>query len=134
MGRLEDLLDANRLVLHDIEERIEGELIDSETTGNVVVEKGSRLERSRVRGPAIIGADSRIVDSYIGPYTAIDSGVTITGSEVERSIVLSGSTITNLGARMEGSLLGRDVSLTHQDGSPKTLRFLVGDHAEIGIP
>jgi glucose-1-phosphate thymidylyltransferase len=133
-GRLEDMLEANRLVLEDLDTRVEGELIDSQVEGRAVIEKGVRLERSRVRGPAVIASGARIIDSYIGPYTAIAANVVIAGSEVEHSIVLAGSTITNLHARMEASLLGKNVNLTRTDGRPKTLQFLVGDNAEIAIP
>ena len=56
-GKLEDMLEANRLVLEDIEQRIDGELdADSRVEGRVVVEEGAKLERTVVRGPAIIGA------------------------------------------------------------------------------
>jgi glucose-1-phosphate thymidylyltransferase len=134
-GKLEDMLEANRLVLEDIEPQIEGELdAESRVEGRVVIEKGAALERTVVRGPAIIGAGTRLTDSYIGPYTAIDHDVVITGSEVEHSIVLSGSSIRNLHARMEASLLGKNVSLSRSEGMPKTLRFLVGDNANISIP
>jgi glucose-1-phosphate thymidylyltransferase len=134
-GRLEDMLEANRLVLEDIEPRIDGELdAESRVEGRVAIEKGAKLERTVVRGPAIIGAGSRLTDSYIGPYTAIDRDVVIAGSEVEHSIVLAGSSIRNLHARMEASLLGRNVSLSRSEGMPKTLRFLVGDNADISIP
>jgi glucose-1-phosphate thymidylyltransferase len=134
-GRLEDMLEANRLVLEDIEQRIEGELdSDSRVEGRVVIEKGAKLVRTVVRGPAVIGSGSRISDSYIGPYTAIDRDVVITGSEVEHSIVLEGSSIRDLDARMEASLLGKNVTLRRSEGMPKTLRFLVGDNADIEIP
>jgi glucose-1-phosphate thymidylyltransferase len=134
-GKLEDMLEANRLVLEDIERRIDGELDDaSRVEGRVVIEKGAKLERTVVRGPAIIGAGAQISDSYIGPYTAIDRDVLITGSEVEHSIVLSGSSIRDLHARMEASLLGKNVSVSRSEGMPKTLRFLVGDNADISIP
>ena len=134
-GKLEDMLEANRLVLEDIERRIDGELdTSSRVEGRVVIEEGAKLERSVVRGPAIIGTGARISDSYIGPYTAIDRDVVITGSEVEHSIVLAGSSIRDLDARMEASLLGKNVSLSRSKGMPKTLRFLVGDNADIEIP
>jgi glucose-1-phosphate thymidylyltransferase len=133
-GRLEDMLEANRLVLEDLETRVEGELVDSEVEGRVVIEKGARLERSRVRGPAVIAAGASLTDSYVGPYTAIGPDVIVSGSEIEHSIVLAGSRIESLPARMEASLLGKDVSLTRSDGVPKTMQFLVGDHAEISIP
>jgi glucose-1-phosphate thymidylyltransferase len=134
-GKLEDMLEANRLVLEDIEPRIAGELdAESRVEGRVAIEKGAKLERTVVRGPAIIGAGARLTDSYIGPYTAIERDVVITGSEVEHSIVLAGSSIRDLQARMEASLLGKNVSLSRSEGMPKTLRFLVGDNADISIP
>jgi glucose-1-phosphate thymidylyltransferase len=134
-GKLEDMLEANRLVLEDIERRIDGELdASSRVEGRVVIERGAQLERTVVRGPAIIGSGARISDAYIGPYTAIDRDVLITGSEVEHSIVLAGSSIRDLHARMEASLLGKNVSLSRSEGMPKTLRFLVGDNADISIP
>jgi glucose-1-phosphate thymidylyltransferase len=133
-GQLDDMLEANRLVLEDIERRVDGELVDSRVEGRVVVEPGARLERSLVRGPAIIGAGALISDAYIGPYTSIEPGVSIARAEVEHSILLAGSSVADLGSRMEASLLGRNVTLTRGDGLPKTLRMIVGDNAEIKIP
>src|SRR5262245_6102658 len=100
-GQLDDILEANRLILEDLCEKVEGELIDSRVEGRVVIAPGARLERSTVRGPTIIGAGSRIVDSYVGPYSAIDENVTIERSEIEHSIVLAGSCIADLDSRME---------------------------------
>src|SRR5919206_914565 len=70
-GRLDDMLEANRLILDNLESRVDGELIDSTVEGRVVVEAGAVLERSSVRGPAVIGAGARLVDAYVGPYSAI---------------------------------------------------------------
>src|SRR3954454_22765673 len=92
-GQVQDMLEANRLILDDLEERIDGDLLDSRVEGRVVVEKGAVLERATVRGPAIIGAGAVLRDAYIGPYTAIGPGVRIEGAEVEYSIVLEGSSI-----------------------------------------
>ena len=134
-GQLADMLEANRLVLEDIERRIDGEL-DAESTveGRVVVETGAVLERSLVRGPAIIGAGARIVDSYVGPYTSIDSDVEVVKTEVEHSILLAGAQVHDLPARIEASLLGKGVKLARGEGMPKTLRMIVGDKSEITIP
>jgi glucose-1-phosphate thymidylyltransferase len=133
-GQLADMLDANRLVLEDIERNIEGELTESKVEGKVAVAPGAVLERSTVRGPAIIGEGAVIRDAYIGPYTSIDRGVTIERCEVEHSILLEGAHISDLEARMEASLLGRNVRLARGDGLPKTLRMIVGDNSEIEIP
>jgi glucose-1-phosphate thymidylyltransferase len=132
-GRLEDILAANRLVLDTIEERIQGELIDSQVDGRVVIEPGARLEHSTVRGPAIIGAGASLVDCYIGPYTAVGEGCTIENAEVEHSILLAGSSVRNLAGRMESSLLGRNVTIGRDQRQPRAYRFLVGDNSEVGI-
>jgi glucose-1-phosphate thymidylyltransferase len=132
-GQVQDMLDANRLILDDLGERIEGELIDSKVEGRVVIEPGVRLERATVRGPAIIGAGSRITDAYIGPYSAIGEDVTIERAEIEYSIVLSGSSVRDLEGRLEASLIGRNVAIARSPALPKAYRFVVGDNAEIAI-
>jgi glucose-1-phosphate thymidylyltransferase len=133
-GQLADMLEANRLVLEELETKLEGTIDeDSRVEGRVVLEEGASLTRSVVRGPAVIGAGACIEDAYVGPYTSIGENVHIRRSEVEHSIVLSGSVVEDLGTRMEASLLGRNVKLTRSDGPPKTLRLLVGDSSEIEI-
>jgi glucose-1-phosphate thymidylyltransferase len=132
-GRLDDILAANRLVLDTIEGRIEGELIGSQVDGRVVVESGARLERSTVRGPAIIGRGAQLTDCYIGPYTAVGENCTIENAEVEHSILLAGSVVRNLAGRMESSLLGRNVTIGRDHRQPRAYRFLVGDNSEVGI-
>jgi glucose-1-phosphate thymidylyltransferase len=133
-GQLADMLEANRLVLEEVETRLEGKIDDeSRVEGRVVVERGAILARSVVRGPAVIGAGARIEDAYIGPYSSIGADVHVCRSEVEHSIILSGSVVEDLGTRMEASLLGREVKLTRSDGMPKTLQMLVGDKSEIRL-
>jgi glucose-1-phosphate thymidylyltransferase len=132
-GQVQDMLEANRLILDDLEERVDGELVDSRVEGRVVIEAGARLERATVRGPAIVGARSRVTDAYIGPYTAIGEDVTIAGAELEHSIVLSGSTVRDLEYRIEASLIGKNVCIGRGPALPKAYRFVVGDNAEIQI-
>jgi len=132
-GRLSDLLEANRLILDNLIGRIEGELIDSRADGRVVIEAGARLERTTVRGPAIVGAGAQLSDCYIGPYTAIGEQCTISGAEVEHSILLAGCSVRDLDGRMESSLLGRDVSVRRGDRQPRAYRFMVGDNSDISI-
>ncbi|MFL5868323.1 MAG: glucose-1-phosphate thymidylyltransferase [Thermoleophilaceae bacterium] len=132
-GQVQDMLEANRLILDDLSERVDGELVDSRVEGRVVVEAGARLERSTVRGPAIIGRGSQITDAYIGPYTAIGEEVEITGAELEHSIVLSGSAIRHLEYRIEASLIGKNVEIKRGPALPKAYRFVVGDNADVQI-
>ena len=132
-GRLEDMLEANRLILDNLTERHEGELIDSQVDGRVVIEAGARLERTTVRGPAVIGAGARLRDCYIGPYTAIGENCAINDAEVEHSILLAGSSVCDLDGRMESSLLGRNVTIRRGDRQPRAYRFMVGDNSDISI-
>jgi glucose-1-phosphate thymidylyltransferase len=132
-GQVQDMLEANRLILDDLEERNEGEVSDSRVEGRVAIEAGARLERATVRGPAIIGRGSQVVDAYIGPYTALGEQVTVRGAELEHSIVLSGSSLCDLEYRIEASLIGKNVQIGRGPTVPKAYRFVVGDNAEIQI-
>ena len=132
-GRLEDMLEANRLILDNLVGRVEGELIDAQVDGRVVVEAGATLERTTVRGPAIVGGGARLRDCYVGPYTAVGEGCEIAGAEVEHSILLAGSSVCDLDGRMESSLLGRNVTVRRSAGQPRAYRFMVGDNSDISI-
>jgi len=133
-GHLEDLLEANRMVLEDIMPSIEGQVDESSRLdGRVVLEEGAEVIGSTLRGPAIIGKGSRIIDSYIGPFTAIYYGVKVEGSEIEHSIVMENSSITNIPGRIEGSLIGKNVQISSSPALPKTFRFVLGDNSEVGL-
>jgi glucose-1-phosphate thymidylyltransferase len=133
-GKLEDMLEANRLILDTLDRRVEGEVdAASRVEGKVVVEPGAIIERSVVRGPAIIGARARIVHSYVGPFTSIMNDVEIRDSEVEHSIVLEGSVITDLANRVEDSLIGKNVRIYRIPVKPSAYRFMLGDNSEVGI-
>jgi glucose-1-phosphate thymidylyltransferase len=132
-GKKDDLLEANRTVLATVTRRIDGEVDDaSSVVGEVVVEPGASIERSTVRGPAVIGAGARIVDSYVGPFTSIAEGCTIEHSELEFSVLLPGCTVRDV-ARLEGSLLGREVTVARTERRPAAHRLLVGDHSHVEI-
>ena len=107
--------------------------LSDDANGRVVIAEGARLERSTVRGPAVIGARAHLVDAYVGPYSAIGEDCVIEHAEVEHSILLAGSSVRHLDGRMEASLLGRNVHIARSDGQPRAYRFMVGDNSEIGI-
>jgi glucose-1-phosphate thymidylyltransferase len=133
-GRLDDMLEANRLILGALEPRNEGDVTDSQIEGPVVIESGARVERSIVRGPTIIGSGTVLSDCYVGPYSAIADNCTIERAEIEHSILLEGSVVRDLPGRMEGSLLGRNVTIARDPRQPAAHRFMVGDNSTIGLP
>jgi len=133
-GKLEDMLEANRLILDTIERRIDGRVdAESRIEGKVIIEAGAVVERSVIRGPVIIGADARIVHAYVGPFTSIGQRTEIRNSEVGHSIVLEGCIILDLENRVEDSLLGRNVRIERMPVKPSAYRFMLGDNSEVKI-
>lgn len=133
-GKLEDMLEANRLMLDGIETDIKGEIdSSSEVVGRVSIGEGTRIINSCVRGPAIIGEDCVIENAFIGPYTAINDRVTLQASEVEHSIILEDSKITEIGSRLEDSLIGKNVKITKDHKKPRAYRIMVGDNSEVSV-
>jgi glucose-1-phosphate thymidylyltransferase len=133
-GKLEDMLEANRLILDTFERRIDGQVDgESRVEGKVVIEEGAVIERSVIRGPAIIGRNARVIHSYIGPFTAIMNDVQITDTEIEHSIVLEGSSLRDLSNRVTDSLIGKGVKIYREPVKPSAYRFMLGDNSEVGI-
>jgi len=133
-GKLEDMLEANRLILETLTTRVDGSINEtSRLDGTVVIEAGAVVEDSVIRGPAIIGPGARIIHAYIGPFTSIGKDVEIRQSEIEHSIVLEGALIHDLDVRVADSLIGRGVKIHRLPLKPKAHRFMLGDNSEVWI-
>ncbi len=133
-GKIEDILEANRLILETIKGSVEGVVDEnSRVSGEVIIEEGAAVRSSIIRGPAIIGAGTEITDSYVGPFTSIQKRCRIIKTEIEHSIVLEGSEIVDIGGRVDESLIGRDVRIYKCPPKPLAYRFMVGDKSEIGL-
>ncbi|MGC5033529.1 glucose-1-phosphate thymidylyltransferase [Micromonospora sp. DT229] len=132
-GNVTDMLEVNRSVLESIEPVVAGTVdATSEIIGRVRIERGARISGSRIVGPAVIGASTEVVDSYVGPFTAIGEGCRIEDTEIEYSIVLQDSALTGV-RRVEASLIGRDVEVTPAPRNPAAHRFVLGDHSKVQI-
>jgi len=132
-GRLEDMLEANRITLDVMEPKNAGFVdSDSKIHGRVIIEEGAEIINSTIRGPAIIGENSRIINSFIGPYSSIYYDVVIRDSEIEHSIILESSKVKGI-KRIEDSLLGKNVVIERSKLKPSAYRFMVGDNSSIGV-
>jgi glucose-1-phosphate thymidylyltransferase len=135
-GKPEDLLEANRLILDRLvqPEETDGKIDGlSDIAGKVILQKGAQIIRSQIRGPVIIGENTVIENSYIGPFTSIHHGCEIRNSEVEYSIVLENCRIIDSHSRIERSLLGREVEIIRCAAKPLTQKFIVGDQSRIEL-
>ena len=133
-GRLEDMLEANRIILDTlVPERLSEPGDDALLHGRVGVGEGTTIVNSVVRGPAIIGDGCEIRDSYVGPYSSIGDGCKVLGSEVEHSILLAGSRLENLGSRLTDSLLGVNAVVRRTSGRVTAARVMIGDNSEVDL-
>ncbi|NTW04132.1 MAG: glucose-1-phosphate thymidylyltransferase [Oscillochloris sp.] len=133
-GKKDDLLEANRLVLEEMAPMVQGYVDrDSQLIGKVIVEAGAEIINSTIRGPAIIGEKTRILNSYVGPFTSIYHHCVIEDSEIEHSIMLEHSAVRGLPSRLEDSLIGRNVEVARSPLKPKAYRLMLGDNSSVGV-
>lgn len=114
-GSLDDLLEANRLVLDDL-----GGMI---RTGELVAVKDSILE-----GPMVLGSNVSISGCRLGPYVTIGDNVTLSGCGLKDSIILDDAVIRNLNKTITSSLIGKNSSI---EGGGTAMAFLVGSDNKI---
>jgi glucose-1-phosphate thymidylyltransferase len=135
-GKALDMLAANDQVLMELVPNCESSAVveNSEVDGRVTLEDGAQIINSVVRGPTIIGKNTVIKDSYIGPFTSIYHNVTVENCEIEHSIVLENSKVLNLDVRLQDSLIGRNAEVKGDKRRPHALKMNLGDHSKIWIP
>jgi len=135
-GKHDDLLAANRLVLERLADDPSGGSVDetSKLHGRVVLQAGCEVVNSVVSGPAIIGERTRVVDSYVGPFTSIGPDCEIVESEIAASVVMESTRIRGLGHRIEHSLIGRNVELAADERKPRGYQLVLGDYSRVRVP
>ena len=132
-GKLQPLLEGNRLILETLEQSILGSVdADSLIDGRVVIEAGAQIINSTVRGPAIIGENTRVVNSYIGPFTSVYFDCEIVDSEIEHSVILEESKVLGI-PRVADSLIGKQVEVRRSETRPIANRLMIGDHSVVDL-
>ncbi|HCT78969.1 MAG TPA: glucose-1-phosphate thymidylyltransferase [Micromonosporaceae bacterium] len=131
-GNVEDLLECNREVLDGLRSSIAGEFDRStQFSGPVVLEAGAKVTRSRIVGPAIIGAGSVVEDSYVGPHTTVGRDCVLRQTSIDYSILLSGAKIHQVRA-VYGSIIGRSAIVSASPGTGRH-RLVIGDHTSLEV-
>jgi|FLYL01.1.fsa_nt_gi glucose-1-phosphate thymidylyltransferase len=134
-GKMDDILNANRMVLGTLAPRCEGSIDEkSRVYDPVVIEPGARVVNSVLRGPLIIGRGAEIIDSYIGPNTSIDHSCRIKGCRIEESLIMEGTVIEEVHWPIVKSMIGRFVDLRGGAGVGAGYRLTLGDHSRIDMP
>jgi glucose-1-phosphate thymidylyltransferase len=132
-GRVEDVLDCNRRLLEDVRYSVQGDVDEhSVLIGPVVIERGARVVRSHVQGPAVIGSGSLLDHCFVGPNSSIGRDCVLRDTRLSHSIALDGATITGVRG-VHGSLIGRHASVGPGPGGTLHHRLVVGDHSVIEV-
>jgi glucose-1-phosphate thymidylyltransferase len=131
-GKKDDLLTANTVVLDEwIKRRLDGEVdLRSQVTGRVQLGSGSRVINSTVRGPAVIGENVIIENSFVGPFTSIASGCRIISSVLEHCVLLENAQIDHVD-RLEDSLIGKNSVVIKDPNTRQAYRLMIGDDSEV---
>jgi len=135
-GKPEDILDANRLLLEDVDADLAGTVeAGAEIAGQVDLHEGARVEAGAVvRGPASI-ASGTVIESgtYVGPYTSIGPDSRIAGAQVESSVIVGESTVATA-ERFVDSLVGRGATVESADGRlPAGNRLVIGENSRLEL-
>ena len=138
-GKLEDMLEANRMILDTLQTRVDG-TVDKETRieFKVVVQEGAEVVRSIIRGPAIIGKNTKIRNTFVGSFKSISHNCVIENAEIRHSIILENSVIRDDESistlRIEDSLIGEDVIVERTTARPRACRLILGESSRVGMP
>jgi len=131
-GKKDDLLAANCVVLDEwVHREIQGEVDEaSQVTGRVSMGPGTKVERSVIRGPVVIGAGTTITDAFIGPFTSIGSRCVIENTAVEHAVILDEARLTGI-ERIEDSVIGKGAVVRTDRANRRALRLMIGDDSEV---
>lgn len=134
-GKMDDILNANRMVLDTLGHRCEGRIDErSRVYQPVIIEPSATVVNSVLRGPIIVGHGTEIIDSYVGPHTSIDRGCRIRGCRIENSVVMENTTIEEIHWPIVQSMIGRSVHLRGSQGVGGGYSLTLGDHSRIEMP
>lgn len=134
-GKKDDMLEANRVVLDEMTEvNIEGAIdSSSRVSGRVMIGSGSQLKNCTVRGPAVIGKDCFLENSYVGPFTSIGDRARVSHAEIEHCILREDCQILDFHGRIADSLIGMNVELTRSHSRPVAFRLMLGDDSKVEV-
>lgn len=142
VGRPWDVLEANKILLSEIDRRIEGNVEPGATlSGNVIIGDGSRVRSgSYIVGPVVIGKDCDIgPNCFIRAHTCIGDRVRIGNAvEIKNSAIMDNTNVAHL-SYVGDSVIGSKcnfgagtivANLRHDDANIKS--FIKGEKVDSG--
>lgn len=131
-GKKDDILSANAKILDEyVEREVEGSISNSKIEGRVKIDSEAKIINSTIRGPCIIGKNTIIESSFIGPYTSVGDNSHIIKSNMEYCVILENVIVKDV-ERLEESLIGKNakVNKNHKNGA---IKLHIGDYSEVEV-
>lgn len=133
-GKADDILEANRLVLDELNSALFGTIEDDASLqGRIGVGKGTIIRKGAlIRGPVVIGENTAVESSvYLGPYTSVGSNCKIKRGEIENSIIMDGCEV-DVDDRIVDSLIGAgSILASTRSNIPRGRSFILGESSSI---
>jgi glucose-1-phosphate thymidylyltransferase len=132
-GTIQDLIEANILVLDELEPKTEGTVEDKACIqGRVLIGKGACVKKGAlIRGPVVVGENAKIKSHvYIGPYTSIGKDSRIERGEIENSIIMDNCKI-EINTKITDSIIGSNSEVITDQKGPKGCKLIVGENSRI---
>lgn len=136
-GRPKDMLEANRLVLDEIQTIVDGVIHSTSTIiGKVKIGANSTVgPKARIRGPCVIGENCQIGEGVrIGPHTSIGNYTKVLSGNIEGSIVMRDCVI-NCNRRIVDSIIGSGSKLESLEGDNESseVQLIIGDNVSVNV-
>lgn len=133
-GQADPVLDLNRFMVAGLESyACEGDVSESDLEGPIHCDPTATIEASVIRGPAFIGPRAEIRHAFVGPFSVVGSGASITGVEIENSVILEETQISYVGGRLDSSVVGPRARIFRDFRMPRGTRLHVGAGANISL-
>ena len=131
-GTVEEFLDCNRMVL-DKTAKNSLTIEHDNIIGRVIIGKNVSIDKNtKILGPAYIGDNTKLENSYIGPFTSIGKDCLVKDSEIEDSVIMDSCNILlGKGNSIRESLIGGNVTISQANTIEKSRKLILGRDSKL---
>ncbi|MDA8142937.1 MAG: glucose-1-phosphate thymidylyltransferase [Thermoplasmatales archaeon] len=134
-GTVEEFLDCNRMVLEKIEDANSKPLSRGIFQGKMSLGDNVQIiGNTRILGPCYIGPNTRLENSYVGPYTSIGSNCMLKNVEVGNSVIMDACNLdVSDTIHIADSLIGPNTKIISSKSKPKAFKLVLGRDSKIEL-
>jgi glucose-1-phosphate thymidylyltransferase len=131
----DSLLAANRMLLDQLPDTAEAEGFgeNNQFHGRIAVSPSAFISNCVLYGPVSIADRAVLEDSFIGPYTAIGPGATVSGTEIDNAMVLADAQVRHPGSRIEASIIGERSRVVRSFDLPQGIHLRLPPNSSVTL-